>query len=258
MSVRLIASFAAVTFVGFSASAQTPPPPSPTTSPAPSAPSPMPGAPGLDDSWVDEPVGTPPPPAAPAPTAPASAAPAPASSPAGGDLPPAPGMSMDDVYYIPDRALPLSERDCLPATLSYRADRPVPKGYRVERRRLRGLIISGSLVFGIPYAVSLAYAPNEPYLNWLVVPVVGPLLASEAIRECDDSSFADQRGCVYDTEGVATGLRFDGILQMIGAGLLIPGLAVRRPILVRDPTASLQITPMRLGHGHGVGIVGRF
>jgi len=165
---------------------------------------------------------------------------------------------MDDVYYVPDQPLPLPRYDCLPETLSYRTGRPVPKGYRVERRRYRGLIISGAIVFGIPYTVSLAYAPNEPHLNWLVVPVIGPLLASETIRECDEESYAEESGCVYDAEAAATALRFDGIVQAIGAGLLLPGLLFKRPILVRDPTVSFRVAPVRLGRGHGVGIVGRF
>ncbi len=155
-------------------------------------------------------------------------------------------------------------------TYPYRTGQPVPPGYHVEERGIKGLVIAGAITFGATYFLSLAVAPNQKYLNWLAVPVVGPYVSAERVEECGYGYYDEETGrwvepedegdCVDDADGAAAALRLDGFTQATGVALFAVGMLVRRQRLVPDPPRlALQIVPYRVGrNGYALGLTGRF
>jgi hypothetical protein len=130
---------------------------------------------------------------------------------------------------------------------------PIPHGYHPETRVRKGAVLTGALLFGIPYLYSAFAASvgsdvasssngkNEAAA--LYVPVLGPFIETG----------------VSSSATVNYILVLDGLAQAAGAGLLIYGLVSPKTILVRNDLAMVTVTPMHLGKdGSGLGLFGRF
>jgi hypothetical protein len=130
----------------------------------------------------------------------------------------------------------------------YDSSKPVPPGYHVEvsdsdaaaKARTLGWISLG-IGYGAAYAAAISL-PGE--LSWLYAPVVGPW-----VKVADKNQ--DLRGLIA----------IDGLLQAVGAGLLIGGIATSSHRLVRDdaPAARIEVVPARFGRsGYGVAVFAVF
>jgi len=133
----------------------------------------------------------------------------------------------------------------------YQDGDPIPYGYHRETRTRKGAIIGGALAFGIPYLYSglIASAGSDGggasgnKVADLYIPVLGPFL------EMGQTNSATLRYMLF----------LDGAAQTLGAILLVYGVYVPRPILVRNDLAMVTVTPMVLGRdGNGVAFAGRF
>ena len=129
---------------------------------------------------------------------------------------------------------------------------PVPYGYHPETRARKGLVITGSVLFGVLYILSTlvaaanddSYSDNKYSALW--IPVVGPFI---------------QAGANNNGSGDNETFILDGLAQAAGVTMLVLGLAFPRTILVRNDLLSVSFvpTPMKVGHdGGGLGLVGRF
>jgi hypothetical protein len=126
---------------------------------------------------------------------------------------------------------------------------PIPHGYHQETRARRGLVIAGSIVFGVTYIyTSLIAAAGEESsgqneLGSLWVPVLGPFMQMAET----DSPLGNYV------------LLLDGLAQAAGVTMLVAGLVYPRHVLVRNDLASMTVVPMKIGmEGSGLGVVGRF
>src|SRR5882724_2963047 len=90
--------------------------------------------------------------------------------------------------YPPQGYPPAYAPPVAPLELRYVEGRPVPAGYHVEMRPRKGLVISGAIVFGVPYFLSLSVAASSKNDadRWLYAPLVGPFV--DLGRRNDDCS----------------------------------------------------------------------
>lgn len=125
-----------------------------------------------------------------------------------------------------------------------------PPGYMVSpppRRRGRGLIIAGSIVFGISYGLPalIGVSSSSPSALWFLMPVVGPILWANN-TDCS-GDFAD--GC--RTLAVTLGA-FLTAIQAAGAVMLVVGLSMRSgddaqaeaELRFADATPRLRLEPV--------------
>jgi hypothetical protein len=123
---------------------------------------------------------------------------------------------------------------------------PIPAGYHPEERPRVGLVAGGASIFGVFWLGSLlggVLVQDRGYLP-LVAPIVGPLITLGTAR-------TDDLGKVL--------LALDSFVQAGGAAMLIAGIVATKPRLVRDEARSFVLpTPMRVGTGSGIGLVGQF
>jgi hypothetical protein len=136
----------------------------------------------------------------------------------------------------------------------YEEGEPIPPGYHADTRVRTGLVVGGSITFGIMYLFSIlaAAAMNDSadrkYSSsergdFLFVPVAGPFLQMTKT----------------ETSSGNTLLAIDGIAQAAGATMLIVGITSPRTVLVRNDLAEVRVTPMQVGQsGSGLGLVGTF
>jgi hypothetical protein len=106
---------------------------------------------------------------------------------------------------------------------------PIPPNAHLEEQPITGLIIAGSVLFGVSYVPSafaalLCVSCSSSGIGWLGVPVVGPLITL---------------GFPQSEEGARL-LVLDAIFQIGGVGMLIAGLAVRNRVLVVDEYARRE------------------
>jgi hypothetical protein len=125
---------------------------------------------------------------------------------------------------------------------------PIPYGYHHETRVRKGLVITGSVVFGVLYLYSTFFAAvgsdaGTNKLGWMAVPVVGPFL------ETSETSSATLQYILV----------LDGLAQAAGVAMLFGGFMYPKHLLVRNDLASMTVVPMKIGmDGSGLGVVGRF
>jgi hypothetical protein len=162
--------------------------------------------------------------------------------------------------------------------MRYVEGRPIPAGYHVETRPRKGLIISGAVIFGVPYLLSASVGASSTFDpdHWLYAPVIGPFadLAARGSR-CNRSTVATSPGTTSTTEfcdddsGARFSLMFDGLMQTAGATLFILGFVLPSHLLVRDdapyggenggPAIAWTVHPVKLGRGgYGIGVDGIF
>ncbi len=236
---------------------------------APPAPPPPPPSPPL--------AAVPPsPPPLPPPSAPATPTPGPAST-----VPPSPAVPAADPYgiYAPAPAESLTPpAPTGPRYLPYESGMEVPEGYRVGRRRLKGLMISGGLTLGASYLFAFGSGASHGFENgetWLVLPVFGPFgaLAARKLDKCDidvegatdvedlKANKDEVEACFKDSLKEAVRLAVitaDGVLQAVGASLFIGGAAGGEKRLVRIKP-RVTAGPETFGkRGFGFGVRGTF
>jgi hypothetical protein len=136
-------------------------------------------------------------------------------------------------YYPPPAAYGYQP---LPPRLPYREGESHP-GYHVEEGPRKGFVISGAVVFFVPYFISLSIglASTNDSDKWLMVPVFGPLgtLSSRSNKCSDDVS------CVFEPL-VRIYLALDFATQATGALLFTLGYVLPKKEFVSDtlPSAS--------------------
>jgi hypothetical protein len=130
----------------------------------------------------------------------------------------------------------------------------VPQPRESPRRVDPLLTMTGAVLFGVPYAASMAIAAKSDIAadNWLYVPVVGPL--GDFAHRMTCTSF----GCRgFDLGTIALPLVFDSIAQAAGVGVVIVSL-VRPSAPARPSRAALRVMPTSLHGGAGVSAFGTF
>jgi len=153
-----------------------------------------------------------------------------------------------------------------PPVLPYRDGQPVDPMYRKESNGNTGLIVGGTLTFLASYGAAVGYGANQDWKNglrWNTLPVAGPFFAIgkrnfgckintpsvDVANQCMDDAMGE-------VEAVAI-LAVDGLIQTIGATLLIAGVLDRDTLLVRNDVASLSVR--RAGkNGYAVNLRQRF
>lgn len=231
------------------ASQPTPPPPAGAAPPAPAGVPPGSPAPATD---------APPPEAVPTTGAPAPSPAVQPPPPGAAAPPPAPGQyaqpypptAVDRDY---ERELRRQRESVL---MDYIEGQPVPPGYTVMERPRKGLTITGSILLGVSYGISLAVAAGSEYddtYGWLAIPVAGPLIASARIDDCDSDGTCEDNGTERGF------LMLDALTQGAGAAMLIIGLAVPKKVLVRNLAFELTVRPTVVARGaQGVELAGTF
>lgn len=142
-----------------------------------------------------------------------------------------------------------------PKKVAYVEGQPGPPGYRLTTESSKGLVVAGAICLGVGYSFMLLSAPvvasvrksndeDPDDANVMMLPVVGPFLSIWAL----------------DSEGIGTSfLILDGLLQTVGAGMLIGGLASPRKVWLRGDIAGVryQVSPGLVGKNTpGVGLTG--
>jgi hypothetical protein len=197
---------------------------------------------------------------APAPLAPAPAAPTYGPQP---QAEPPPGWSQQQGYPGGWRAQPMEMR--------YIEGRPIPAGYHLETRVKKGLVVSGSILFGVPYLFSISVAASSKYApdRWFYAPVIGPFVnLSTRGDDCNPNSTSSSVTVCPSESGARFFIMLDGVMQTAGATMFILGLALQNQILVRDDAPytgkkgsqfAWTISPYAIGRsGYGVGVAGMF
>ena len=95
-----------------------------------------------------------------------------------------------------------------------------------------------------------------------MVPGLGPFLTlatrKDACDENQDGTASDTGDCLSDLF-VGMMLIADGLMQTAGGVVLAVGLTAKKKVLVQETRgATLRVTPMRVGGGRGLGVVGSF
>jgi hypothetical protein len=174
-------------------------------------------------SWAQK---APPPPAAPA-AAPAQ--PYPAQPPPGAAPYPSPPYGAPPPYYGPPPQGAYGYAPP-PVRIPYHEGESHP-GYHLEENPRKGLVISGAVVFGVPYflSVTVGLSSSNSADRWLLVPVFGPLatLAARSNKCTDDVS------CVFEPV-IRIYLAFDFVTQATGALLFSLGFALPKKEFVID------------------------
>src|SRR5690606_6281404 len=113
----------------------------------------------------------------------------------------------------------------------------VPAGYQVERRPRLGMIISGAALFGAVWlittmvAVPVGVERDNPDALRLAIPMFGPFIGISEFGSEGTENFVD---------GV---LAFNGLLQAVGATVLIIGIATPKRRLVPSYAEGPRVTP---------------
>jgi len=143
---------------------------------------------------------------------------------------------------------------------------PIPRGYHLEERSRRGLIIGGALTLGIPWMLGVTIASTDNFSNqsgWLVVPTLGPwiTLATRNKDNCNysvSSAGTTSSNC-YEDNSMRTLLILDGLTQAAGTIMLIAGMSSTKKVIVRDFVSNLHFTPAPIGKlGYGGVLTGQF
>lgn len=134
-----------------------------------------------------------------------------------------------------------------PKRMPYHEGDPVPAGYHVDTHTRTGLVVAGSIVFGVFYGFTVAGAGSSSNsdTNRLYIPVFGPVLYGNTL----DGEFA----------GVSRFfLWIDALAQAGGATMLLVGLLVPKTELTRNDIGKVHVQPLVGAHGGGLALGGSF
>jgi len=157
----------------------------------------------------------------------------------------------------------------MPPVLPYRDGTEIPEGYELESSRNTGLMAAGGVVFGVGYLTAFGIAASKGFDSangWLAVPLIGPWVAlTRRESPCDIEDVEvkeDAQKCVnsaLDEAALIAVIAIDGLVQGVGAGLFIGGVASTRKQLVRKDVVRVTVAPQRMGRsGYGLGVIGVF
>jgi len=128
------------------------------------------------------------------------------------------------------------------STASVRAQSTASAEPRPATRVRSGLLIAGIVTFGVLYGLSLAVgsaAPKDDGVGALVIPVVGPFVASSNAKT-----------------GGSGALVLDGAGQVAGVLMIVSAYAF--PETVASTNAGVRVLPMIAGNGGGLVALGAF
>ena len=127
------------------------------------------------------------------------------------------------------------------------------------------LLVGGSLAFGAAYWAALYVGGTSDVTSdhLMLIPVVGPWLAYGERPPCGEGKRIP--GCANDAAARAF-LVADGVLQGVGAVLVVVALALPRPARETSPLAApppaaatgVHFAPLSVGGGFGVGATAHF
>jgi hypothetical protein len=159
----------------------------------------------------------------------------------------------------------------MPMELRYVEGRPIPAGYHLETRARKGLVVSGSIILGVPYFLSLSVAASSKYEpdRWLYAPLFGPFIDLGVRKEpCNtNNTFNGTLTTCEDDSSQRFFLMADGLMQVAGTTMLVLGLVLPQQLLVRDDAPyvgdrgshfSWSVAPIVGRSTHGVGLAGTF
>jgi hypothetical protein len=124
--------------------------------------------------------------------------------------------------------------------MKYVEGKPIPPGYHVETRVRKGLVVSGPIILGVPYLLSMSVAASSKYEpdRWLYAPVFGPFInLATRSDDCNPNGLSGSTSSSVVCAGDSSTrffLMLDGLMQTAGATMLILGLALPQTLLVRD------------------------
>ena len=135
-----------------------------------------------------------------------------------------------------------------PARLKYRDGEPVPMGYHVEKGPRTGLIIAGSITFGVLYGLAVlvasdSHSTDEAKAMW--VPCVGPFIAAASLKD-------------QNSGGAAMFLVLWGLGETAGVAMLIGGILGTKTELVRNDLARVHVFPIVSKSTAGLGLGAAF
>ncbi len=141
----------------------------------------------------------------------------------------------------------------LPAIPQSAPDGRAPYGTHVEQRPRTGMIVGGSVLLGTLWIITWTsswagcYQCEQGTVITSFIPVLGPFIEAGIVSS-------------GGANGAAPFLVADGLLQGLGAGLIVAGYMLKRDVLVYDVgPLRATLTPISTPHGGGgMGIVGRF
>ena len=149
------------------------------------------------------------------------------------------------------------------STGSLDPSKPIPPGFHVEEQPPSSLILVGGVIFGVSHGLVFFEGAKAvlagssykgcPANGWLMLPVGGPFIVA-------DKQGGERSPC-RNPEGIASGMyTLDGLIQVIGAGLLVAGLGAPRQVVVKDAAKSnWQVVPWHVGASSaGVNLIGTF
>ena len=156
--------------------------------------------------------------------------------------------------------------------MRYVEGRPIPQGYHLETRVKKGLVVSGSILFGVPYLFSISVAASSKYApdRWFYAPVVGPFVNLATRNEDCNPNYSTGNNVVVCSgeSGARFFIMLDGVMQTAGATMFILGMALQSQILVRDDAPytgkksgnfAWTVSPYSMGRSaYGVGVFGIF
>ncbi|HMI85005.1 MAG TPA: hypothetical protein VK550_12980 [Polyangiaceae bacterium] len=160
-----------------------------------------------------------------------------------------------------------------PMEMKYVDGKPIPAGYHIETRVRKGLVVSGPIIFGVPYLLSMSVAASSKYApdRWLYAPVVGPFVNLASRGDDCNPNFSSSTSTTVTCAGDSSTrffLMLDGLMQTAGATMLILGLALPQTLLVRDDAPftgenrghfAWTISPYSMGRaGSGLALTGIF
>lgn len=146
---------------------------------------------------------------------------------------------------------------------------PASFGYRLETQRNTGVSVAGALTLGIGYLGGLGYLASADVGKgggWLAVPVLGPWAAISVrdfgCRKGEQPSQDEINACISaalrELKTVSV-LSFSGMIQVVGATLLIVGITDTDQQWVPASLPGMQIDVGPVGHGgQGLLVRGQF
>jgi len=150
----------------------------------------------------------------------------------------------------------------LPRKLNPIEGQAPPLGYVEVEKRRKGLIISGSVVFGAIYLGCLIGSTAGDRM--LAIPLVGPMIAGFNGLDSRDEDFEyDYERREYEDAEYAAKLfgTLGTVAQATGIALFIAGMATKKKIWLRQDIAGVKLllTPTLVGNnGPGLGVSGTF
>lgn len=132
-----------------------------------------------------------------------------------------------------------------PERMEYKEGAPVPRGYHVDRHD--GLVIAGSVTFGLMYGLSVWGAASGKDLKALYIPIAGPIIYGSTYK-----GFPAGLG-----EMVMMVMIVDALVQASGVAMFVVGMR-QKTELVRNDVARVHVTPIVTPTQAGLGFGGVF